>query len=415
MGSNDRTRPVGFLKRLFTCASMLGSCAAGTVAGAAGEWELSGSVAAELRIFPDSPAFVEQNDATFSPSASFEPEIVYEWNDGRDRLTAVPFLRLDAHDDHRTHADLREANWLRVGDGWDLVIGIDKVFWGVTESRHLVDIVNQDDRVEDIDGEDKLGQPMLNLNLYRDWGRLGLFVLPGFRERTFPADDARLRGPLPIADTATFDSGTGDWHTDLALRWAHAIGAWDIGLAHFHGTSREPRFIPRVGVGGGEQLVPHYDQIDQTSLDLQLTTGAWLWKLEALTRSGHGHRFAAAVGGFEVTHYDMLGTGADLGLLAEYLYDGRDKDRAPPTALEDDIFLGVRLALNDPQDSSALVGTVIDRRSGAAIVFVEAERRLGDSWRIELESRLFFDVPDDDPLAGIRNDSFVTLRLNRFF
>ncbi|NIV46289.1 MAG: hypothetical protein GWN46_05525, partial [Gammaproteobacteria bacterium] len=66
-----------------------------------------------------------------------------------------------------------------------------------------------------------------------------------------------------------------------------------------------------------------------------------------------------------------------LGLLAEYLYDGRDKDRAPPTALEDDIFLGVRLALNDPQDSSALVGAVVDRRSGAAIVFVEAERRLG--------------------------------------
>ncbi|HEY5701338.1 MAG TPA: hypothetical protein VIT83_04550, partial [Gammaproteobacteria bacterium] len=60
-------------------------------------------------------------------------------------------------------------------------------------------------------------------------------------------------------------------------------------------------------------------------------------------------------------------------------------------------------------------GTVVDRRSGAAIVFVEAERRLGDSWRIELESRLFFDVPDDDPLAGIRNDSFVTLRLSRFF
>ncbi len=415
MRSKDRTRRVASWKRFMTCASVLGSCVVGTGVGAAGEWELSGSVAGELRIFPDSPAFVEQNDATLSPSLSFEPRVVYEWNEGHDRLTAVPFLRLDAHDDNRTHADLREANWLHVGDGWDLVIGIDKVFWGVTESRHLVDIVNQDDRVEDIDGEDKLGQPMLNLNLYRDWGRLGIYVLPGFRKRTFPADDARLRGPLPIAGTATFDSGAEDRHTDLALRWAHAIGPWDIGLAHFHGTSREPRFISRNGLGGGEQLVPHYDQIDQTSVDLQFTTGAWLWKLEGLTRSGQGDRFAAVVGGFEVTHYDVFGTGADLGLLAEYLYDGRDKRLAPPTALEDDIFLGVRLALNDSQDSSALLGTVFDRRSGAAIVFVEAERRLGNSWRIELESRLFFDVPYDDPLAGIRNDSFVTLRLSRFF
>lgn len=111
----------------------------------------------------------------------------------------------------------------------------------------------------------------------------------------------------------------------------------------------------------------------------------------------------------------MPGTGADLGLLAECLYDGHDEDLAPPTALEDDVFLGVRLALNDPQDSSALAGTVFDRHSGAAIVFVEAERRLGDSWRIELEGRLFFGVPDDDPLAGLRNDSSFTLRLSRFF
>jgi hypothetical protein len=415
MGSNHRTTRAASWKRFITCAWVLGSCAVGTGAGAAGEWELSGSVAGELRIFPDSPAFVKQNDATFSPSLSFEPRVVYEWNEGRDRLTAIPFLRFDAHDLNRTHADLREANWLHVGDGWDLVIGLDKVFWGVTESRHLVDIVNQDDRVEDIDGEDKLGQPMLNLNLFRDWGRLGIYVLPGFRKRTFPADDARLRGPLPIAGAATFDSGAGVRHTDLAVRWAHTIGAWDIGLAHFHGTSREPRFISQINPAGGEQLVPHYDQIDQTSFDLQLTTGAWLWKLEALTRSGQGDRFAAMVGGFEVTHYDAFGTGADLGLLAEYLYDGRNKGRAPPTALEDDIFLGVRLALNDTQNSSALIGSVFDRRTGTAILFVEAERRLGNSWRIEFESRLFFEVPDDDPLAGIRNDSFVTLRLSRFF
>ena len=27
---------------------------------------------------------------------------------------------------------------------------------------------------------------------------------------------------------------------DLALRWSHVLGPIDIGLAHFHGTSREP-------------------------------------------------------------------------------------------------------------------------------------------------------------------------------
>ena len=35
---------------------------------------------------------------------------------------------------------------------------------------------NQTDGVEDIDSEDKLGQPMVNLTLERDWGALDLYV-----------------------------------------------------------------------------------------------------------------------------------------------------------------------------------------------------------------------------------------------
>ena len=385
-------------------------------ASLAGEWDFSASLTGELRAFPNDPAFPGQDNATLSPSVSFEPEVVYEWNGGDDRLTFVPFLRWDADDDNRTHGDLREANWLHQADDWDLVVGVDKVFWGVTESRHLVDIINQDDAVEDIDSEDKLGQPMVNLNLLRDWGTASVFVLPGFRERTFPDGDARLRGPLPIDDdNPTYDSSAEDRHVDLAVRWAHTIEDWDIGLAHFHGTSREPRLIPRIDASGRTVLVPQYDQIDQTSLDLQLTTDAWLWKLEAITRSGHGDRFLAAVGGFEYTLFGVLETSADLGLLAEYLYDGREDGTAPGTSADDDIFLGARLALNDEQDSAVLAGAIVDRTSQATLFFVEAERRLGDSWKIELESRFFLNVPGGDPLAGIRDDNVVTLRLTKFF
>jgi hypothetical protein len=381
----------------------------------AGEWDLSGSVAGETRVFPNRPAFADQKAATVSPSFALESEIVYEWNNRADRLTFVPFVRWDAFDDNRTHGDIREANWLHLGPDWDLVVGIDKVFWGVTESRHLVDIVNQTDAVENIDTEDKLGQPMVNLNLFRDWGTFSLFVLPGFRERTFPDDDARLSGPLPIvARDATFDSGAEERHVDFAARWRHTIGDWDIGLAHFRGTSREPRLLP-ADRGGRSVLVPHYDQIDQTSLDVQLTTEATLWKLEAITRSGHGDRFFATVAGLEHTLFGVFGTKADLGLLAEYLYDGRDDAEAPATGADDDIFLGARLTLNDEQDTSLLAGAVIDRASQATLFSVEAGRRLGDDWKLELEGRFFVAVPDSDPLAGIRDDDFLALTLTRFF
>ncbi|MEP6146591.1 MAG: hypothetical protein ABJ201_04215, partial [Nisaea sp.] len=119
--------------------------------------ETSLELGMELRVFPGDPAFGSQQDRAASPSFYLEPEITADWNGGDDRFTLVPYARVDQDDDSRTHVDLREANWLHFGDGYDLVVGADKVFWGVTESRHLVDIVNQSDGVEDVDGEDKLG------------------------------------------------------------------------------------------------------------------------------------------------------------------------------------------------------------------------------------------------------------------
>ncbi len=388
---------------------------------AAGELDVTGSVAGEVRAFPDSPQFSGQRDTTISPSVAVEVEAVYDTESGDDRFTLTPFFRVDAHDDNRTHGDLRAANWLHLGDGWDLVVGLDKVFWGVTESRHLVDIINQDDAVEDIDGEDKLGQPMVNLNLEIDDGpvvagsTLSLFALPGFRKRTFVDDDARFRGPLPIADDATFESGAKERHVDVAARWTQTFDDLDIGISHFHGTSREARLLPRTTNAGTVELVPQYDQIDETGLTLQLTGDATLWKLEAMTRSGHGDRFYAVVAGFEHTLFGVFDTAADLGLLAEYQYDGRDTTRAPFVVADDDIFVGARLALNDEPDTQALAGAVIDKDTQSTLFLLEAERRVGDDWRAEVEARLFMNVSSDDEAAGFKDDSVLTFRLTRFF
>ena len=380
--------------------------------GKAQDSELAGSVAAESRIFPNAPSFASQKDRPISPSAVLQPEVRVRWNDGADHVTFAPFLRLDLDDAERTHADIRELNWLHRGDDWVLRVGIGKVFCGVSESRHLVDIVNQTDLVEDIDQESKLGEPMVHLDLTRSWGNLGLFVLPGFRERVFSATDARLSGGVKIGD-ADFESGAGRAHLDVVARYSATIGGLDFGLAHFHGTSRESRLLPRGGPGL-LKLTPFYDQIDQSSLDLQYTTGPWLLKLEAIRRSGHGDPFFAMVGGFEYTLNGILDTPADLGFLAEYLYDGRG-DGSPPTPFDDDLFLGVRLVLNDVADTTLLVGGVIDRNSNASLLSLELGHRLGEHWRLELEGKAFIGAPRDDPLHGIRQDDHLQVRLARFF
>ncbi|MFV2090918.1 MAG: hypothetical protein ACC642_09680 [Pseudomonadales bacterium] len=380
----------------------------------AGSVDWSGYVSLEPRIFFEAPLFPEQNDNRLSPSAVLAPEFRIEWQQGAQRLTISPYLRYDADDSNRTHADFREFLWQYLNGSWSVQAGLGKVFWGVTESRHLVDIINQVDQVEDYDEEDRLGQPMIAVERWTNFGVFTAFLLPGFRERTFPAADARLRGPLPVdTDRAEYQSGAKQSRLDLAFRWSNVIGDWDLGVSGFHGTSREPRFLLRGDMSGdGLVLIPRYDVIDQIGVDLQYTKGAWLWKLEAIGRQGSGKTFGASVAGFEYTFYALGDSGTDLGVLLEYLYDGRD-ETAPPTIYNDGWFAGFRLGLNDFEDTAILAGAIVEDNGTFAIV--EAERRLGEAWKFEAELRWLINVdPQDLYLGGFRNDSFITLRVARY-
>ncbi len=387
---------------------------ASTSVSSAGSGELrwSGSAALELRVFAADPVFAGQDSESTQPSLTLQPEWRYTSEEGRHKLSFIPFLRLDGNDDERTHFDLREAYWLYIADSWELTVGIDKVFWGVTESLHLVDVINQTDAVEEVDGEDKLGQPMVRLSTQRDWGTLSLFVMPAFRERTFAGEEGRLRPPLAVdSDRPLYESSAEDGHLDLALRYSHYLGDWDFGAYYFRGTGREPRLLSTIE---GRALLPFYDLVQQVGVDLQYTHNAWLWKLEAIGRQGQGKTFAAAVAGLEYTFY-QLGSGAsDLGVLVELLVDGRDSS-APVTFFDDDIFVGARWALNDIHDSSLLAGVVVDREGGGSAYFAEGERRLADGWTFAVEARVFSGADADDPLFAIQNDDFLTLRLAWFF
>ncbi len=379
---------------------------------AAGEVRMSGFVASELRWFPQSPQFPGQFSGV-EPSLLANPEFRYRSKDRDTQAVFIPFLRLSGRDNERTHYDIREAYVATRSGDWDLLVGVNKVFWGVAESRHLVNIVNQTDAIEDTDDEDKLGQPMVNVGVQKDWGRLDLFVLPGFRERPFPLTEGRLRGGLIVdEDLASFESGAGNAHVDYAARYSHFIGDWEIGLSLFHGLSRAPRLLPNTS---GTALAPRYDKITQLGLDVQYTMDAWLWKFEGIAREGHGDTFAAMVGGFEYTFFQVAESDADLGVLAEVHLDGRDENRAPPTPFDRDLFLGTRLALNDVDDTQMLAGAVIDAEDGTLSFFLEAERRLGDSWKIEAEARILGNVDDKNVLAPFKRDSFLNVRLSRFF
>jgi hypothetical protein len=377
--------------------------------------EMSGYAALDVRAFANAPLHAAQGKGRINPSLVLRPELSWQWNGGDDRIDIIPFARLDSIDVKRRHADARELKYSHFGEDWDIKVGFDKVFWGVTESRHLVDIINQTDAVEDIDGEDKLGQPMVNLGLQRDWGDINLIAMPTFRERSFAGPKGRP-GASPVVDTdrAFYENSLGRHHPDLALRYSTVIGDWDLGLSHFHGTSREPSLVADTNDTGASIWVPRYDIIEQSGLDVQVTLEEWLWKMEGIVRSGQGKRFAATTVGLEYSFFGLIDEAGDLGLLAEYHYDGRDGN-APSTAYDNDLFVGLRLTLNDIDDTNFLAGVLVDRITQARIFSAEADTRLSDDWTLEAELRITNSLTDKDPAFGARRDSHLQVRLARYF
>ena len=112
--------------------------------------EMSGYVALESRLFPTSPLLDEQFSGG-NVSLSLQPEFYYEWPSGHQSILLVPYFRLEQNDGNRTHFDIRELYWQKVWDSWELSVGLRRLFWGVTESQHLVDIINQTDPLDNLD------------------------------------------------------------------------------------------------------------------------------------------------------------------------------------------------------------------------------------------------------------------------
>lgn len=366
-------------------------------------------VEAEYRYFYDDGLFNGQEN--HFPSIAFRPEYSVEWNKGYESVNFTGFFRFD-RDNKRTHWDIRELYYQKVKDNWELSIGIKKVYWGVTESNHLVDIINQTDQVESFDGEDKLGQPMVQFTYTTEgYGSFDLFYLPYHRKRTFSGRKGRLRFPVVIdKDDLTYESGAEEWRQDVAVRWSHFFGAFDLGISHFYGNGREPLFtFDNLG-----NINAFYPVINQTGIDLQITHNAYLWKLESIYRSADAQDFFALVAGLEYTFSNIDGNGLDIGLIGEYLYD--DRDTLSLNGLQNDLFFGSRIAFNDVKDTSILIGGITDLESSSTIFSVEASRRIGETWKAEIEARIFNSIDSNEfILSNFQNDSFLRFSISKYF
>ena len=363
---------------------------------------------AEHRYFYDEAKFDGQKN--HFPSFAIQPEYSVEWNKGRESINTSLFYRLDV-DKERTHGDIREFYYLNATTNLEWSVGLKKIYWGVTESNHLVDIINQTDQVESFDGEAKLGQSMVQLSYpTNNWGTFDLFYLPHFRKRNFPGEKGRLRfGILIDEDDIAFESSAEEWHQDFAIRWSHSVGVFDLGLSYFKGTGREPVFNLTE-----EGFNPVYAINDQVGLDIQATTGSFLWKLESISRKNSYQDMLAWVAGFEYTFGNVNGKGLDIGIIGEYSYD--DRGDLALSGMQKDIFGGSRIALNDIQNTEILIGGIYDIDHESIVGSIEASRRIKENYKLEVEARLLNNIEQSDSfLYYFEKDSFLRFTLSRFF
>jgi len=394
-----------FLRLITVVISCLISC--NTVA-----YEISGNVSVETRLFNQNPLQPVQSQNNVS--ASFNPEFYTSWDDENTTLTIEPFLRVDYADKERTHFDFRKFVLYKNFNSWEIKAGVSKVFWGVTESLHLVDIINQTDAIENLDREEKLGQPMVNLSILNDWGNIDLFILPYFRTRTFAGIKGRLRPQAYIDNNnEVYESSKKEKHIDYAIRYEHTIDDWDIGISHFYGTSRTPGFIPGLDANGVPMLTPIYYLLRQTGLDLQYVVNDWLWKLEAIRKNINNETYNAYAFGFEYTLVGLAESNMDLGLISEYLYDTRINQLA--TFFQRDLMMGTRLSFNDTQSSDILLGVIIDLDNNERSYSLEASTRLTNNWKLNIEARVFSNSQPPSLLYGLRRDDYAQINLEYYF
>lgn len=430
-------------------------------------------------------------------TAYFEQEISYSWNNGKDSWVFTPYLSVtrfedeiniehegyipfivpipifdfgDTRDAHRSYGDIRELLWTHIADSnrWEMRTGIGKVFWGVTESQHLVDVINQDDLRNDIDGEAKLGQPMLNLTFVRSYGNFDFFVLPGFREKLYQHNEGRLNPVLfdlqadinapyqPVSGAnpvfmvnqdvgADYESGAEEFHTDFAFRWSHSIGINDFAISYFNGTNRDPILDinndqvldPAYGTSL-YYFTPYYEQMTQVGIEYQATFSGWLLKFEGIHRDSDSPKtpladaangvsepttdYQAITTGFEYTFSSIFGGKSDLGILMEYSWDSRDFEATSPN--QNDLFVGFRYAKNSTADPSILIGVIQDLDFDSYFAVLESSRRVGEDSKIILEGITAYadgDAPDTinglgfDATTGIAQEDHVRLSWETYF
>ena len=370
------------------------------------EYKSYGYIQPEFSYFIDGKG--KHNQSEDKSSVFGQGTFITYLQEDSSKITIRAIGRYDDKDNNRTYFDLQKFKYEYFLDDATLSIGNDIIFWGVNESFHVVDIINQSNIAENLAGTKKLGQPMLALSLYEEIGDISIYVMPYFRERIFPGNKGRPRYAAEIEkDTVSYESSKEEKKVDIAIRFSKVVDDFDIGIAHFRGNARDPELIVNQST---LKLDQYYPILSQTSIDIQATKESWLYKLEALSGKIESENHIKTAGGIEYTFYGINDTPQDLGIVAEYLFDDRSSN-----PFNNETALAIRWNKNDINATTLLAGAYLDLRGDSNRFFCEYERRLSDDLKIFLDASLNGHINSKDFTYAFSEDSSLTIKIAKYF
>ncbi|MGI3163235.1 hypothetical protein [Pseudooceanicola sp. 200-1SW] len=455
-------------KGALTCLGTLMVLSAG--AASANEAAINASISAGLRYYTNDGLYVGQSSAGAEAFAEIGVDGYYGAGEGRLNFDLEGVIDSTGT---LNSFNIAELNYTHSFGAWSVLAGFHTENWGVAESRSVMNVMNPLNGADPVVEDALLGTPMLNINYQSGVGTFSVYALLGFVEPIYPdGQDGRFRSFLQWdPDRAYYEEEDDARHLDIALRYSGyfslGAGSLDVQATYFNGTSREalamPGCINSLGpvtetvcdaindgiaaavassgnavddvdgfwdameanmtddlarfISGVPQvvgLIPYYQKLEQVGLSAVYAINDLQLRFEASYHDAGPSEYLSAVVGGDYTFNGFAGGQGDLTVALEYLYDDRGALQ-PVTVFEDDVFLGMNYRLNNTNDTEFKLGIFHDTSSEARLYTLGVSSRLSDASSFEINASHVTTTGWNDPLAFIKDDSFVEMKITSYF
>jgi hypothetical protein len=378
------------LKHLF------GGCVALTIQLQAA-WDLTGSTALE------NESFLNKGMGKHDQSLTVKQSIELDYAKGDFKFFTKLYAQGDL-DDTKRSTDKTKRSFARVDEFYlsrefydgasKLLLGKKIRHWGALEAKNITDVFNPLDMRNSSDAKDKLGVWNTQFSYYTDNGELSLIVKHYEQDQKI---SAQPYGYYFLPATMRFDERlvleekrnypTTYISYTASTEWDNAL---DYALIFQHGYDSQKLYTLK-------STTPLILQANSYLVNKFLTyntmvVGATLLKAElvyadVLHNSAVSDYVHAALG-FEHEIERFLQSDGKLGLIAEYYhYETLEANKKTDLDLyevfQNDLFIGMRFTFNDVDNSSFLMGAVIDTEYDESAFSAEYQTRLKGGFKIE--------------------------------